>query len=377
MNRYQVCVVVAALVVVGSAAWCSGQESGITLGGFFEAEVEVTQSSSICVNSVLFNTVLGLGEWLASADAQFAESQFETFSLYVAGPLGDIGLSSTLLLDPSALAFESWQSTAAFQLFDLSVSNVLFVSGQQTTSYNLLTLSAPIGPMTVQGKVKMGICPFSFWEGGVCVSGPWASCDVGVQACLVVTDLGFGSLTGTMTNLVLFDNFLGIAGTLDASVSFSVDDKAFTPTLKMTPDWPICVDVKLLGEVSVSDEPLSVDTALVYGLVGELSLDNGITFTFGDSFREEKNSAITGKAEYWQVFQIDGPLLSCCAESGGFEFATYFGGETEADQGLMGVGLFTAAFDIRLFELLSIAFEGEYPAIGTGWAFTVTLRVFW
>ena len=116
---------------------------------------------------------------------------------------------------------------------------------------------------------------------------------------------------------------------------------------------------------------------LIYGLVGECTLGNGVTFTFAESLSEEKNSSVTGKAEYWEVFRISGPLPSCCDDVGSFEIGTYFGGTPPPPSSLFGVGLFTASFDLRLFNGFGVTFDADYPTNGTGWSFAVTLRVFW
>ena len=370
--------VVAALCALCALCQLSAAQDGeISFAGFFETTIEITQTSSLTVKSIALNSVLSIGDWLASADAKFTDSQFDTLTVYAAGLLGNVTLNSSLVFNPSTLSFVSWQSGASFNLLDLAVSDVLYIASSQTSSYNLLTLSGTVDGLSLQGTFKTGICPLCFWEASLCANWLWTLCDANLQACVQVNDTGFNSLSVAMTGLSLFESVLGIEGLLDASISFTVDEKTFSPTLRFVPDWPICIDIELLGEISVSSSPIEVNAMLIYGLVGECTLGNGVTFTFAESLSEEKNSSVTGKAEYWEVFRISGPLPSCCDDVGSFEIGTYFGGTPPPPSSLFGVGLFTASFDLRLFNGFGVTFDADYPTNGTGWSFAVTLRVFW
>ncbi len=368
---------VAAFLVFSAACWVgSAQEAGLSFGGFFATTLQMTQTASVAVKSIALNSVLGIGGWVATADATFTDSQFDTLTLYAAGPLGNGGLNTSLVFNPSTLSFESWQAGASFALLDLAVTDVLYITSPQTSSYNQLTISGTFDGISFQGAFKCGICPLCFWEANLCASWLWALCDADLKACLQLNDAGFSSFSVTMTGLSLFGDTFGVDALLDTSLTFTVDEKSFSPTLRIVPDWAICVGLELLGEIAVSSDPFEVNAALIHGLVGECTFSNGVTFTFAESLSEEKNSSITGRAEYWEVFRISGPLPSCCDGVGSFEVEAYFGG-TPPPGTLFSLGLLTASFDLQLLNGFSVAFEGEYPTGGGAWAISVTLRVFW
>jgi len=375
MRTFASSAVIAASVIIVACSTGFAQASDVTFGGYFETTLEMTQTQSVKVKSIALNSTLGIGPWVASADANFTDSQLDTLTLYASGPLGNVGLTSSLVFNPSTVSFVSWQSGASFTLLDLAITDVLYITTPQTSSYNALTLSGTFNDLTFLGTFKAGICPLCFWEMSVCLSGPWTLCDVDLKGCVQLSDAGFQSLSLTMTGLSLFGDAFGIDAILDTSISFTVEEKSFSPTLRIVPDWTICVEIELLGEIAVENGPLEVNAALIYGLVGECTLDNGVTFTFAESLDPAKNSSVTGKANYWEVFRIAGPLPGCCDDVGSFEIAAFFG---DAPPGsLFDLGLLAGSFDLHLFRGFEVAFDGEYPTDGTGWSITVTFRVFW
>ncbi len=353
------------------------QNAEPVLGGFFETEILVTQTQSLTVKSISLNAFLKIGDWLTTMDAKFTDSQFDTLTFYTSGALGQLTLNSSLAFNPSTLTFVSWQSGTAFNLLDLAVSDVLYVTLPQTSSYNLLTLSGTAQGISFQGTFKTGICPLCFWEGSLCASWLWDVCGANLQACIQASDAGFKSLSASMTNFAPFGDVLGIETILDTAISFTAEEKTFSPTLRFVPDWEICVDLELLGEISVSGVPIEVSTMLLYGLVGECTFSNGVTFTYAESLDPAKNSTVTGKADYWEVFRLSGPLRSCCEDEGSFEIAAYFGGNPPPPSSLFGVGLIAGSFDLRLMDQFGVVFAGEYPLNGTGWSLSFTFRVFW
>jgi len=353
------------------------QNTDTTLGGFFETTLLVTQTSSLTVKSISLNAFLKIGNWLTTMDAKFTDSQFDTLTFYTSGALGELTLNSSVVFNPSTLAFVSWQSGTSFNLLDLAVSDVLYVALPQSSSYNLLTLSGTAQGISFQGTFKTGICPLCFWEGSLCASWLWAICNANFQACIQASDAGFKSLSVSMTDFSPFGEILGIAAILDTAISFTADSKTFSPTLRIVPDWEICVDLELLGEISISGTPIEVTTMLLYGLVGECTLDNGVTFTFAESLDPAKNSAVTGKSDYWEMLKVSGPVRSCCEDEGSFEIAAYFGGDPPPPSSLFGVGLIRGSFDLRLMDQFGFVFAGEYPLNGTGWSLSFTFRVFW
>lgn len=381
MNRTALFAAIATAGLLCAPCWvAAAQETDVSFGGLFETTIEMTQTSSLTVKTVALTFVLGIGEWFASADAQFTDSQFDTLSFYATGPVGPVRLNSSLVLNPSTLSFTSWQGGAAFTLFDLDVTNIVFLGAPQTNSYTQFSFSGSADDISAQATVRFGVCPLEFWALNACATWEWSECDTAINGCVLFTaEEGFSSATLSLSDLVLVEDVFGLQGQglLDVTFTYTVDEKVFSPRLRFEPDWRICAELELLGEVTVSSLPLGVEGILVYGLVGEVTLANDVTFSFAESFHDEKDASVTGKAGYGGILKVGGPAPSCCDTPGTFELATYFGGTPSPSGSLLGIGLFTASFDLRMFEGFSIAFDGEYPTNGTGWSFAVTVGVFW
>lgn len=107
---------------------------------------------------------------------------------------------------------------------------------------------------------------------------------------------GVQSIDLTMTDYVLFENLLGVRWSLDVALSFTPEEKTLTPTLKLLPNWFLCTDIELLGEISAGPSITSVDAILIYGIRGECAVGEDTTIQIAGSFADGKNSAVTGKA---------------------------------------------------------------------------------
>ncbi|MBU0595539.1 hypothetical protein KJ567_02495 [Candidatus Bipolaricaulota bacterium] len=319
------CRLLAALAIALSvAASAAAQGTPFVFGGLFEATILSTQTTPVTLKSLSLSTVLGIGEYSVQMDARFTNSLFDTLTFNAAGPFGDVPLSSSLAFNPSTLSFLSWQTSAALQLLDIAFSNILYITKPQSASYDQLTAAATMGDIVFQGVFKVGVCPLCFWETSFCGNWTWFECDTALSLCIQFTDAGFEGVTAGMSGLMLFEDVFGIQATLNVSIVYGIDEKTLTPTLQFKPDWFICPTLEILGEVAAGPATASFASLSIYGLQGECAMNNGVTFTFADSFDPAKNSAVTGKADYFERFGVSGPLSSCCGAPGAFNFDIYF-----------------------------------------------------
>jgi len=364
-------VVVSGLLAFGETA----EDPAFAFGGFFEATVETTQTAALTVKGIGFNSVLTLEGWSASVDAQFSDTSLDTLRFATSGALGEIGLNSALTFNPSTVSFLSWQSGASFTLLDLSFSDVLYVTTPQTQSYNQLSISGAFGDRTYRLKTKFGICPLTFWEATACIDWPWEDCETSLSGCVSISDVGgFDAFDLTMADLVLFENLLGMEWSLSVALSYTLEEKTLSPTLKLIPDWFLCTDIELLGEVSAGPSIASVDAILIYGIVGECEITEGISVRFADSLAAGKNAAVTGKADYFEMIGVSGPLPACCGSVGSFDAAGYFDSTSNA---LFDLGLVVASFDTQIASNFAFSFDAEIPTDGVGWKLVWNLRVIW
>ena len=352
------------------------QDADLTFSGLFDVTITTTASVPAALTNMGVTAVLGWGDASAQMNARLSDSIFDTLTLSGSTPLGPIDLDSSLQFNPSTVEFLSWQSSVAFSLLDLALTGVTRIVSPQTNSYTQWTASGTVGDLGLQSSVKLGVCPFEYWESSLCGSWEWFDCAASMSVCGLFDDaVGFRSLTATMTGLELFEIW-GILASFDTAIEFSLDEKVLTPTARVQTNWFLCVDIELLGEIDVSP-PVTFENLGIYGIQGECAVGNCLTFAFADSLDDAKNSSVTGKAGYFERFGISGCLPSCCGNAGEFEINAYFDRPPAPSGTLLGLGLITASFDIQLFENFSFALAGEFPTAGPGWEFAWTFRVLW
>lgn len=353
----------------------AAQQSDTSFGGFFEAIIETTQTASVLVEEIGINSVLSVGGWVASIDARFTDTELDTLSVFTSGSLGNVSLNSSLEFNPSTVAFVSWQSGVSFTLLDLAFSDILYVAASQTNSYSQLTATGSFGDRTFRLSAKFGICPILFWEASACVDWFWDACETNLSACVEITDVGgLEAIDLTMTDCTLFESFFGMRGSLAVALSFTLNEKTLSPTLTIEPDWIYCTDVELLGEISAGSELVSVEALLVYGIVGECSIGESVSIRFADSFVSEKNGAVTGNADYFELIEVSGAIPSCCGADGSFDVAAYFDRSSTA---LFDLGLVTASLETQIAAPFAFAFAAEFPTDGAGWRLSWTFRIIW
>ena len=364
-------------LIVGIAFVVNGQGSDLAFNGLCDITVTTTSTTPVALSKMAINLVLGLSEATVQLDARIAGSTFDTLTLSAVGSLAGINLNSSLRLDPSVAEFVSWQFGASFTLFDLAFSNLTNIVSVQTKSYTQWSISGDTNDIDFQASFKFGTCPVEFWEASVCGNWAWFDCDANMSVCVQFDDaVGFRNITASMKDLLLFEDLWGIHGSFDSVITFTVDEKVFTPTLKLVPSWFFCSDIELLGGVNL-DPPLGIGSMSFYGLRGRVEVGSGLAFTFAESLVAEKNSSVTGKADYWERFTISGPLSVCCGSQGGFEVNAYFKCTPAPSDALFGLGLVTGSFDFLLFENFSFILDVELPTASSDWELAWTFRILW
>jgi len=365
----------AAVSIVIVCLCISAQSAEPSFGGFFEITASSTQSDSLIVDEISFNVSFVIGDYSAQVDATLTETTLDSLRISVSGSIGEIAVNSTAAFNPSTLEFLSWQTGTAFTLLDVDVSHLLYVTSPQTGSYSQFTISGNAGPIALQASAKLGICPLVFWGASLCADWPWERCATALGACIQMTDAaGVQAVDFTMSDYLLFENLLGVRWNLDVSLSFTPEEKRLTPTLKLQPDWFICPEIQLVGEISTGPGPSTTNVALIYGIKGECAVGRNTTIRFAESLDAGKNGAVTGRTEYFELIGISGALPSCCDSLGSFDVAAFFDG---ASGSLFDLGLITGAFAVQFTPNFAFSFEAEIPANGSGWQLFWTLQAIW
>ena len=348
------------------------------MGGFFETTMVFSPDPfSIEIDAITLNTFFAVNGFKAQLDAKLTQTTFDQLSVSVALPLWPTPLNSTLVFNPSLLTFVSWQTSTSFELAGIEISDTLFVTTPQSSSYNLFEASGNAGDLSLRAGAKFGICPFEFWEASVCADWTWPNCSIPISACVAFTDaVGFDAITVSASGIPVFTDVFSFDGTLDVSLEYSTEEKTISPNLTVQPDWIVCPEITLLGEVGLPAGTLGIESFSIYGITVEAQV-GPVTFFLGDSFVDSKNSAATGKSEYFEVIGLETPLASCCGTPGSFTLATYFERPPAPSGGLLGIGLIEAELESQFGEHVSFSLLAQYRPVAPVWGFTASMRVLW
>lgn len=352
----------------------------VDLSVTFSSSVSITQTAGIAIQNMTLGLVGVLGDWTAQLSASFSNSSADTLGINASGPLGEVRLNSSASFEFLPPRFVSWQGGAAFTLLGVDLTAIAKLTTPQTASNAVLSWSTSAGDdLSFSGSAKLGLCPAEFQSTNICMTTGWPGCETDITGCVAFTGLdGFTSAALTASDILLFENLLGMEWLLDVAISYAPDEKTLVPTLKMQPDWPICVNVQLLGEAVPAGDPTSFGSLSIYGLQGECAMDNGVSLTFAESLDAAKNGSVTGKADYFERLGVAGPLSSCCGSPGSFSFDVFFQDPGTAPSGtLFTMALLTASVNLQLTEKFAFSFSGAYPLDTTEWQLGLTFSVLW
>lgn len=346
------------------------------LAGLASATFAFSETSPIDMQSLLLSVFLTYCEWTFQLDAGLSGGTFNDVTINGAGPLGDLSLTSALTLDPSTASFVSWKSGLSTSVAEVDIVDVLYLGSPADTSYNQLSISGTNEELTFQATAKVGICPLCFFEANICIGFPLFGCENGnVDLCTLFTDSGgFAMTTVAITGYTLFEDILGVTGTLDATFEFTPDEKSLTPSLQLSPDWVFCPGLELIGEIIASGKPIHIGAVRLKGVKGEFAIGDA-TFRFAESLTDTANAEITGKADYFEILAINAPLPSCCGSPGSVSVDIFF--ERSPVTTLFGWGLLQATAEFRLSDALGFSLELHHSSAVPRWGFAITTNLLW
>jgi len=102
-----------------------------------------------------------------------------------------------------------------------------------------------------------------------------------------------------------------------------------------------------------------------------------VVFRVADSFSDDKNVSITGKAAFFELFSLETALDSCCGSPGRLKGSVYFERSPAPSGGLFAVGLLEGLAELRIGRHVTAAFTMEFRPASPNWTFTVRLRTLW
>lgn len=302
--------------------------------------------------------------------SSFSQAGWSSLSFLASFPLADVAkVRSTLAFDPTGPSFSYWQTNiyAAWEGLDLTYT---FNLGQTcSASYTQLMARARVGTALVTTWAKFGLCNVEFLEFRLTTYFTGPCCGLSMSSEFYFKKTGFDYLSFTLWRIPLSAFCCPTLPLfLNTTVKFTTDAKDLELTFTLDSRWQCCA--RLFAEVESSGA--TITGINVYGVEIRVAFANGIELWTKSSFDPYKNSSVTGFSEYFEVFMLTGPILSCCGAPGRWQIFTYF----KENGALFGWGQTRIVLDYSLASTIRASLDYWIKNDGT-WELKPGLKITW
>jgi len=258
-------------------------------------------------------------------------------------------ITSTLTFAPTTLSLTSWTVDARTTLLGWNFAYYFYYSGMapEANSYATFTVDGAIERITFSSRLKYATLTPTFSEWFLTLRGPWLcqDCPIKWELEFVQKKLGFDHLSFTVKNVPIPCPGCGVVQTyMDIKVTFSAEQKSVEPSLGISAGLVVCV--RPLLSLLTPSEGFGISGLAIYGVEIRCALPGGYKGRFATSFDPNKDSAVTGYTRFFEVVQLEGPVVPCCGAPGWWQISLYF----ERGSGkLFGLGM----SDVNLYIPIS------------------------
>jgi hypothetical protein len=236
-------------------------------------------------------------------------------------------ITSTLDFDPTVPGLRSWTVDARTTALGATWIYRFFFSGTapQTGSYATFQVQGTVGAFTFDNTLKYVTLTPTFGENRLILKGPWIceGCPTNWELEFLQTKAGFDHLSFLVKDVEIpCPGCGGIQTFFDVEITYTVDTKTVEPALRVVSDWVACVRpfVSLLTPTG----GLGIEGVDLFGFEIRCEIPGGYTLRLATSFNPLRDSAVTGYAQFFELWQVEGPVVPCCGSPGRFQLSTYF-----------------------------------------------------
>ena len=104
-----------------------------------------------------------------------------------------------------------------------------------------------------------------------------------------------------------------------------------------------------------------------------MNIPTGIELGMNTSFTDEKNSSLTGYADYFERWTLNGPLSLCCGD-GHWKVSTYFSCDSTS---LFDWGMTQIDLDLPLSSQVKLSTRAEFKSVSPYWSLRCGIDVSW
>lgn len=268
-------------------------------------------------------------------------------------------ITSTLDFDPTIPGLNSWTLNATVNLLGATWAYTFYFSGTepQTPSYSTFQVQGTVGPFTFDSRTKFVHLTPTFGEQKLTLRGPWIceGCPTNWELEFVQTKVGFDHLSLLVKDVEIPCPGCGTIQTFfDIEVTFTVAEKTIEPTLRVSSGFVACV--RPLVALATPETGFGLSGFDLYGIEIKCELASGYTLRLATAFDPVQNSSVTGYAQFFELWQLEGPVVPCCGNPGRFQLSAYFGRESGSLFGL-GMGNIILYFPVSREVLVNVGLK--------------------
>jgi len=291
-------------------------------------------------------------------------------------------ITSTLSFDPTIPGLSSWVVDARTTLVGATWASTFFYSGisPESDSYISLQAQGMVGDYSFDTLAEFVTLTPTFGKLRLTLKGPWIceGCPTVWETEFLQTKEGFGYLSFLIKDIPIPCSFCGdIRVLFETKVTFEVDEKRVEPALRIGSAFVGCI--RPYVALPTPHSPFGFSGIELYGVEIRCDSIGGYSLRLATSFNLAKDSAVTGDGRFFELWQLEGPVVPCCGNPGRFQMTAYFKRGTGNLFGL-GMGNMVVFLPLSRELLVNIGLKiGEVePAPSTKtWVLTVGWRGLW
>ncbi|MFC2081569.1 Ig-like domain-containing protein [Candidatus Bipolaricaulota bacterium] len=291
----------------------------------------------------------------------FRDAMFEGLSVTATVNFEDLGsILATIGFDPTDSSFSYLSVATNFSFGDIGLRHVFYLSIPTENTYTEFKMIGRVGLASVSNTLTLSGCTSDFKSNVTRVSWGSVDCDARLTATLKMDcEDGFEYFRLGMSGYSL-EPLLHLPLELELELTFEPQEKSMALDLACD---DLFVDCLRLYCEAVDEDPdplTSRNHVELYGIEIRCSLDPYIRFRGATSLVEEKNSAVTGRSDYFEVYTLSGTFFSCCDLWSVWQVNVFFDRDSTS---LFDVGLIEVSADISVARSLGLSLDLTHNAV--------------
>lgn len=348
----------------------SGERAG-SLSGTWNSSVTFT-GDPLSVSGLKSELVgiYQIGGVTGKAKAMWKDDSFHSLRFDARFIFGELmNVDSTLSFSPSDATFRYWRTHMTFDALGAEFRDTLYLTDSAATAYDKFRIKTTIGEAMVSSTTVFTFPDLCFDAQEFTARWHWGECDTQVSSRLKIKSTGFDMFQLSIGDIPILTSIWNGGIKLGLKLTFTTTSKELVPSLSVNPTWLDCIEVMTALDSTGSE----IDGIDIYGIKLRVDIPTGFNLSINTSFTDEKNSALTGYADYFERWTLSGPVVSCC-EGGDWKIATYFSHDSVS---LFDWGMTKFDLDLFLSSQVELLTRVKIESVSPYWEWQCGIAVNW